>query len=66
MTLPLSDRVASWLADAVADARRRGLPDLEPLLESLARATETIRKADWNDEAARPDSPAARPSPDRP
>lgn len=66
MTLPLSDRVAAWLAEAVADARRRGLPDLEPPLESLARATETIRKADWNDEAAGPGSLPARPSPDRP
>lgn len=66
MTEPLGDRMATWLTEAVADARRRGLPDLEPLLESLARATEAIRKADWNDEAAALGGAAVRSSPDRP
>jgi hypothetical protein len=41
--------VARWLAAAVADADRRGLPELRPLLEGLAQATITLRAADWND-----------------
>jgi hypothetical protein len=38
--------VESWLAAAIADAERRGLPDLKPLLETLARSTAALRKAD--------------------
>jgi hypothetical protein len=41
--------VAQWLAAAAADADRRGLPELRPLLEGLAQATITLRAADWND-----------------
>jgi hypothetical protein len=37
--------VESWLAAAVADAERRGLPGLKPLLETLARSTEALRRA---------------------
>lgn len=37
--------VESWLASAVADAERRGLPALTPLLETLARSTEALRRA---------------------
>ena len=33
---------------AKADARRRGLPALEPLLEALRRAAAVLRGADWN------------------
>jgi hypothetical protein len=65
MTHPVSDRLGSWLAAALADAERRGLPDLQPLLESLARATRQIRAADWNDEATSWRGPTARPAPDR-
>lgn len=43
--------VAEWLALAKLDADRRGLPDLIPALEGLARATEQLRAADWNDQA---------------
>lgn len=43
--------VAEWLAAAKADALKRGLPDLIPALEGLARATEALRAADWNDDA---------------
>lgn len=46
----------AWLAAARADAARRGLPDLEPLLDTLAEATRALRAADWN---ARADSPEA-------
>jgi hypothetical protein len=38
--------VESWLAGALADAERRTLPDLRPLLETLARSTEALRRVD--------------------
>jgi hypothetical protein len=43
--------IESWLQAAVADAERRALPDLKPLLEALARATKVLRDADWNGDA---------------
>ena len=43
--------VESWLQMAVADADRRGLPALKPLLEALARSTRALREADFNDRA---------------
>ena len=43
--------VAEWLAAAKADAEKRGLPELIPMLEGLAQATERLRAADWNDNA---------------
>lgn len=54
--------IDAWLEAAIADATRRGLPELRPLLEALARATRLLRAADWNDDAARDD----RPSPSGP
>jgi len=42
---------AEWLDQAKADALRRGLPELAPLLETLAKATDALRAADWNDRA---------------
>ncbi len=44
--------VAEWLKLAVSDAERRGLPQLTPLLEKLARATQALRDAPWNDDAS--------------
>ncbi|HEY3384149.1 MAG TPA: hypothetical protein VGK32_20510 [Vicinamibacterales bacterium] len=41
--------VDAWLRSAVEDAERRGLPELRPLLEGLARSTIALRSADWND-----------------
>lgn len=38
-----------WLENANADADRRGLPELKPLLSGLAQATRVLRAADWND-----------------
>ncbi len=38
--------VEAWLQAAIADAERRGLPDLKPLLEALALSTEALRSAD--------------------
>ena len=42
----MPDPVSAWLASAVVDARERGLPELEPLLESLARSLRALRSAD--------------------
>jgi hypothetical protein len=38
--------IDTWLRSACADADRRGLPELKPLLESLARAMALLREAD--------------------
>ena len=38
--------VAAWLAHATAHAEARGLPELKPLLETLARSTQALRDAD--------------------
>jgi hypothetical protein len=51
--------IDSWLQAAIADAERRGLPDLKPLLEALARATKGLRAADFNDSAAPSHQPPA-------
>jgi hypothetical protein len=37
--------VEAWLARAIADAERRGLPELKPLLETMARSTAALRAA---------------------
>mgnify|MGYP003554504158 CR=1 FL=1 len=42
----MSEMIDAWLAAACADAERRGLPELKPLLESLARSTAALRAAD--------------------
>jgi predicted O-methyltransferase YrrM len=49
--------IAEWLAQAKADAEKRGLPELLPMLDGLAQATERLRAADWNDNPDQ-DSPA--------
>ncbi len=41
--------LARWLAAAEADAERRGMPELKPLLQGLAASTTALRSADWND-----------------
>jgi hypothetical protein len=38
--------VAGWLAHAIAEAEARGLSELTPLLETLARSTQALRDAD--------------------
>ena len=43
--------IGDWLTAAKADAEERGLPELIPMLEGLAQATERLRAADWNDDA---------------
>ena len=44
--------IDDWLQAAVADAERRGIPELKPALETLARATSVLRAADFNDNAS--------------
>lgn len=46
--------VLDWLAEGKADAVRRGLPALAPILEGLAKATTVLREADWNEAADEP------------
>jgi hypothetical protein len=38
--------VNDWLAAALADAERRGLTELKPMLETLARSTSALRDDD--------------------
>jgi hypothetical protein len=38
--------VESWLVATIADAERRGLPELKPLLETLAASTANLRRAE--------------------
>jgi hypothetical protein len=51
--------IEQWLEWAVADAERRGLPDLTPLLETFARSLRALREADFDDRA---DGHDARPA----
>lgn len=43
--------IERWLQAAIADAESRGLAKLKPLLETLARTTQALRAADFNDHA---------------
>jgi hypothetical protein len=53
----MGTRLDDWLASAIEDADRRGLPELKPLLEGLARSTAALREADAEvDEASDRDS----------
>jgi hypothetical protein len=38
--------IDAWLAAAIADAERRGLTALKPILETLAKSTLALREAD--------------------
>jgi hypothetical protein len=49
----------AWLEAACGDADRRGLPELKPLLTSLAATMRAIRAADWNDAAEGSPAPSA-------
>jgi hypothetical protein len=49
--------IEHWLQAAQADAERRGLPALKPLLEALARTTSALRSADFNERADGTDAP---------
>jgi hypothetical protein len=43
--------IAEWLAAAKADAEKRGLPELLPLLDGMAQSTQRLRAGDWHDDA---------------
>ncbi len=45
--------IEPWLKAAIADAERRGIPELKSALETLARATTALRAADFNAHANR-------------
>jgi hypothetical protein len=53
--------VQSWLAAAVADAEQRGMPELKPLLETLARSTDALREADARIAGRDADPPGEQP-----
>jgi hypothetical protein len=53
----MSASIDAWLAAAIADAERRGLPELKPLLITMARSTAALRAAD---EQALADQPPRR------
>ena len=57
--------LSAWLEAALADAEARQLPAVRPLLENLARASATLRAADWNSDAnsdaSRDETPASEP-----
>jgi hypothetical protein len=44
--------IKTWLEAAIHDAERRGLSELKPMLEALAKATSALRTADWNADAS--------------
>ena len=53
-------RQDEWAAAIKADAVRRGLPELAPLLDGLIKAAQVLRDADWNASA----DPTAQAEPD--
>ena len=58
--------VERWLAAAEADAERRGMPELKPLLQGLAAATTALRAAEWNERADVDQAGAAASTPSVP
>ncbi len=52
-----------WLRAALDDAERRGLAELQPMLDTLVRATRALRGADWNDDPTGPRDRPAAPDP---
>ena len=54
--------INDWLEAAKADAVKRQMPELIPLLEGLAASTTALRKADAGDRA----TPPAEPPKERP
>jgi hypothetical protein len=59
MDTPADNTLSAWIARTAADAIRRGLGQLVPLIESLGSTMASLRSADWNDDARS----AARPDP---
>jgi hypothetical protein len=46
-----NEAVSARVDRAAADATRRGLGEIVPLIESLGSAVTLLRAADWNDDA---------------
>jgi len=46
--------IDEWLKAAIADAERRRLPELKPLLDALAQATRALRAAGFGGQANDP------------
>ena len=44
--------IDTWLQSAIADAEKRGMPELKPILETLARSTRALRATIVNDDAS--------------
>jgi hypothetical protein len=59
MDAPADKTLSAWVAWSAADATRRGLGELAPLIESLGFSLASLRSADWNDDARS----ATRPDP---
>jgi hypothetical protein len=55
-------QMEAWLRAASEDAERRGLPELKPLLETLARSTSALREADRAARDDRAGSGSANPA----
>jgi hypothetical protein len=47
----------AWLRAACEDADRRGLPDLKPMLDTLARAAQAVRALDATTRRDGPEPP---------
>jgi hypothetical protein len=45
--------IEDWLRAACADADKRGIPELKPVLQTLARSTMALRRADEEARAER-------------
>ena len=56
---------AEWLACATADIERRNLPELRPILESLARAVMTLRASDQHSPVSEREEPGEADSRER-
>ena len=52
--------VSEWLDQTLRDAAARGLGELRPMLEALARASTTLRQAPWNPDPRDMRPPTAR------
>ena len=56
---------AEWLACATADIEKRNLPELRPILESLAQAVMTLRASDQQSPVREREEPSEADSRDR-
>jgi hypothetical protein len=50
---PDDTSVTAWRDWAKADAERRGLPQLAPLIDGLSTTVARLRAGDWNHDARR-------------